>query len=158
MLASFGDQLNAEIFDPSTGKLITTLIGHEDYGFCVNWHPNGYLLATGNQDCTCRIWDVRNPNKNLKILPSEIGAVNDVKFSGDGKFLFCAEIIDFLQIYDIDSNFENYQEIDYFGDLTGIDLHQNEKLFLGVEILDYEGIFDFKRKNTKFRDLELNFI
>jgi hypothetical protein len=30
-------------------KILDTLRGHLDYSFAVAWHPNGYVLATGNQ-------------------------------------------------------------------------------------------------------------
>jgi hypothetical protein len=49
MIAAYGDVYEIDIVDPkSGGKIITKLHGHEDYGYSLDWHQNGYLLATGN--------------------------------------------------------------------------------------------------------------
>lgn len=33
--------------------------GHHDCGFAADWHPNGLQFATGNDDQTTAIWDLR---------------------------------------------------------------------------------------------------
>jgi len=40
------------------GICVKTLIGHANYVFCVNFNPNGNLLASGSYDETVQIWDV----------------------------------------------------------------------------------------------------
>jgi WD40 repeat protein len=40
-------------------EVVASLYGHEDFGFSLAWHPNGMMMATGNQDMTCKIWDLR---------------------------------------------------------------------------------------------------
>jgi WD40 repeat protein len=89
LLGVYGDCLQAEILDLRSGEVITTLHGHTDFGFSLCWHPNGKILATGNQDLTCKIWDVRYLNQNssaycIKTLECAIGASADVKFAGRG--------------------------------------------------------------------------
>ncbi len=59
LLGVYGDCLQAEILDLRIGQVVASLHGHTDFGFSLCWHPNGHLLATGNQDLTCKIWDVR---------------------------------------------------------------------------------------------------
>ena len=48
ILGVFGDCVQAELIDMRTERKITSLIGHEDFGFSIAWHPNGLYIATGN--------------------------------------------------------------------------------------------------------------
>jgi WD40 repeat protein len=42
--------------------------GHRDFSFAAAWHPSGHLLATGNQDSTTRVWDLRSPGEPVAVL------------------------------------------------------------------------------------------
>ena len=45
----------------------------------------------------------------------------------------------------LDNDYESYQLIDFFGDVTGIDFDESgEKLFIGVNFTDYDGIFEYQ--------------
>lgn len=151
LIATYSDQKEAEIFDLNSGKLTYILNEHQDYGFCLDWHPNGIHLATGNQDTTCRVWDIRNTKTSLHVLPAEIGSVYNTKYSKDGRFLAFAEAIDYVNIYDSQKNYESFQQIDFFGENTGFGFNPEDSqyLFIGVNIKDFDGIFQFKRKNYK---------
>ena len=48
LLGVYGDCLQADILDIRSGETIATLHGHTDFGFSLNWHPNGNIIATGN--------------------------------------------------------------------------------------------------------------
>lgn len=48
-VAVVGDAPEAILLDASTGEVTHTLRGHLDYSFAAAWHPNGLVLATGNQ-------------------------------------------------------------------------------------------------------------
>ncbi|KAK4562418.1 hypothetical protein RGQ29_005056 [Quercus rubra] len=39
-------------------QVVGNLKGHLDYSFAYTWHQDGQILATGNQDTTCRLWDI----------------------------------------------------------------------------------------------------
>jgi len=128
------------------------LKGHDDYGFSTSWHPNGYYLATGNQDRTCKVWDVRYIKQNskhscLKTLLSNVAAVGSVKFSQDGKFLTFSESIDFVHVYDA-GTFEDGQVIDFFGKTIGFCYEPggSETLFLGVDEEAVSGLMEFGRQ------------
>ena len=62
LIATYSDQLEPEILDKRTNEVVMSLKGHEDYGFCLDWHPiDEHIIASGNQDATTRVWDLRNP-------------------------------------------------------------------------------------------------
>ena len=49
LVAVVGDDPVAQLTDLKTGKPVAALQGHLDYSFAAAWHPDGNLLATGNQ-------------------------------------------------------------------------------------------------------------
>lgn len=49
LVAVVGDDPVAHLTDLKSGKAVQTLKGHLDYSFAAAWHPDGNLLATGNQ-------------------------------------------------------------------------------------------------------------
>eukprot|EP00884_Botryococcus_braunii_P014371 jgi/Botrbrau1/22935/Bobra.0030s0012.1 len=117
---------------------LRSLKGHYDYSFAATWHPHGTLLATGNQDQTVRLWDVRKPSQALMVLRGEMGAVRSLRFSGDGRFLASAEPADFVTIYDVASNFEKAQQVDLFGEIAGIAFSpESDRFFVGIADITY---------------------
>lgn len=56
----------------------------------VSFSPNGYHLATGGEDNTCRIWDLRK-KKSLYIIPAHSNLISQVKFEPqEGYYLVTA--------------------------------------------------------------------
>lgn len=121
--------------------------GHLDYSFASAWHPNGQIIATGNQDTTCRLWDIRNLSKSLTILKGHMGAIRAIRFSTDGGFMAMAEPADFVHIFDSQSNCEIGQEIDVFGEIGGISFSPDtEALFIGISDRTYGSVMEFNRR------------
>ncbi|KAL5559035.1 hypothetical protein UlMin_035246 [Ulmus minor] len=148
LLAVLGDSADCLIADAQSGKVTGTLKGHLDYSFASAWHPDGRILATGNQDTTCRLWDIRNLSESLAVLKGRMGAIRAVKFSSDGRFLAMAEPADFVHVIDAQSGYVKGQEIDLFGEIAGISFSPDtEALFVGVADRTYGSLLEFNRKH-----------
>lgn len=133
------------------------LQGHLDYSFSSAWHPDGRVLATGNQDRTCRLWDVRNPSRSVAVLEGRIGAVRALRYSPDGRFLAIAEPADFVHVYDAAAGYAAAQEIDLFGEIAGVafspagnngggDDDGGEALFVSIADRTYGSLLEFHRR------------
>ncbi|XP_022742599.1 uncharacterized WD repeat-containing protein C2A9.03-like isoform X2 [Durio zibethinus] len=147
LLAVLGDSVECLIADAQSGKVTSCLKGHLDYSFASAWHPNGHILATGNQDTTCRLWDIRNLTKSLAILKGRMGAIRGVKFTSDGRFLAMAEPADFVHVFDTETAYVSCQEIDIFGEIAGISFSPDtEALFVGVADRTYGSLIEFNRR------------
>uniref|UniRef100_A0A3B6D8Q9 Uncharacterized protein n=2 Tax=Triticinae TaxID=1648030 RepID=A0A3B6D8Q9_WHEAT len=126
---------------------IATLKGHLDYSFSSAWHPGGHVLATGNQDKTCRLWDTRNLSAPFAVLGGRIGAVRGLRFSSDGRFLAAAEAADFVHVYDARAGYGAAQEIGLFGEIAGVAFSPDaDALFVGVADRAYGSLLEFGRR------------
>ncbi|XP_009591351.1 uncharacterized WD repeat-containing protein C2A9.03-like isoform X1 [Nicotiana tomentosiformis] len=147
LLAVLGDSPECLIADGQSGKVVSNLKGHLDYSFASSWHPNGTILATGNQDTTCRLWDIRNTSQSIAVLRGRMGAIRAIKFTSDGRFMAMAEPADFVHIFDTQSDYGACQEIDLFGEIAGISFSPDtEALFIGVADRTYGSLLEFNRK------------
>ncbi|KAL5190526.1 putative WD repeat-containing protein [Glycine soja] len=147
LLAVLGDSTECLIADANTGKITGSLKGHLDYSFSSAWHPDGQILATGNQDKTCRLWDIRNLSQSMAVLKGRMGAIRALRFTSDGRFLAMAEPADFVHIFDSHSGYEQGQEIDLFGEIAGISFSPDtEALFVGIADRTYGSLLEFNRK------------
>ncbi|KAL6195242.1 hypothetical protein ACLB2K_030862 [Fragaria x ananassa] len=133
LLVIVGDNPDGMLVDSQTGKTMTALSGHLDFSFASAWHPDGITFATGNQDKTCRVWDVRNLSKSVAVLKGNLGAIRSIRYTSDGQYMMMAEPADFVHVYDVKSGYEKEQEIDFFGEISGISFSPDtESLFIGV--------------------------
>ncbi|PON61593.1 Guanine nucleotide-binding protein, beta subunit [Parasponia andersonii] len=148
LVAVLGDSADCLIADAQSGKVTGSLKGHLDYSFASAWHPDGHILATGNQDTTCRLWDIRNLSESVAVLKGRMGAIRAVKFTTDGRFLAMAEPADFVHIIDAQSGYVKGQEIDIFGEIAGISFSPDtEALFIGVADRTYGSLLEFNRRH-----------
>ncbi|KAF3456133.1 hypothetical protein FNV43_RR00781 [Rhamnella rubrinervis] len=133
LVAVVGDHIDGQLVDSQSGKTVASVFGHLDYSFGSAWHPDGRTFSTGNQDKTCRVWDIRNlsgPGRNLK---GNLGTARSIRFSADGHFMVVAEPADFVHIYSTKVDYKKRQEIDFFGEISGVSLSpDDESLYIGV--------------------------
>ncbi|XP_058219036.1 uncharacterized WD repeat-containing protein C2A9.03-like [Rhododendron vialii] len=154
LLIIVGDNPEGMLVDSRTGKMVTSLVGHLDFSFASAWHPDGLTFATGNQDKTCRIWDVRNLSKSVAALKGNLGAIRSIRYSSDGRFMAMAEPADFVHVFDAKSGYEKEQEIDFFGEISGMSFSPDtESLFIGVWDRTYGSLLEFgRRRNNSYLD------
>lgn len=120
--------------------------GHRDFSFAAAWHPAGQKLATGNQDSTTRVWDVRQSSTPLAVLAGSMGAIRSLRFSPDGAFLAAAEPADFVHVYDVNSGFSSVQHVDLFGEVAGISFSPDaEAFFVAISDTLYSSLVQFQR-------------
>ncbi|KAL2473572.1 Transducin/WD40 repeat-like superfamily protein [Forsythia ovata] len=149
-----GDNPDGMLVDSQTGKTVMPLHGHLDFSFASAWHPDGNLFATGNQDKTCRVWDARNLSKSVAVLKGNLGAIRSIRFTSDGQFMAMAEPADFVHIYDVKNGYEKEQEIDFFGEVSGVSFSPDtESLFIGVWDRTYGSLLQYNRsRNYSYLD------
>lgn len=130
-------------------QTIDKLVGHQDYSFASAWHPNNLVFATGNQDKTCRVWDLRNVSAPIAILKGKLGAVRSIKFSSDGQYMVMAEPADFVHVYSTGKDYEERQEIDFFGEISGVSLSpDDESLYIGIWDRTYASLMQYNRRRS----------
>ncbi|KAL8142469.1 hypothetical protein V2J09_015501 [Rumex salicifolius] len=153
-LVVVGDNSDGMLVDSREGKTIASLCGHLDYSFASAWHPNGITIATGNQDKTCRIWDIRKPSKSIAVLKGNLGAIRSIRYSSDGLYMAMAEPADFVHVYDVKNGYETEQEIDFFGEISGVSFSPDtESLFIGVWDRTYGSLLEYgRRRNYAYLD------
>ena len=144
------------IIDRDRGAILHTLEGHTDFGFSVDWDPsNEYCLATGNQDRSVMIWDIRQGSKlaPVHVLHSTMGAALNVQYSKNGKYLAFSESADFVNIFD-KREFKERQSTDYFGEIAGFcfceDLRGELSMFIGMADSVYCSLIELQE--NLFRD------
>ncbi|KAG8498986.1 hypothetical protein CXB51_005425 [Gossypium anomalum] len=148
LITVVGDDLDGLLVDSQNGKTVATVVGHRDYSFASAWHPDGRIFATGNQDKTCRVWDIRNLSMPIVTLKGNLGAVQSIRFSSDGQFMVVAEPADFVHVYNIRAGFQKRQEIDFFGEISGVSLSpDDESLYIGIWDRTYASLLQYN-KNT----------
>ncbi|XP_020584425.1 uncharacterized WD repeat-containing protein C2A9.03-like isoform X1 [Phalaenopsis equestris] len=148
LVAVVGDCCDGLLVDSQNGKTVATFSGHLDFSFASAWHPDGLTFATGNQDRTCRVWDVRNLSSSLAILKGNLGAVRSIRYSSDGQFIIIAEPADFVHIYSTKADYKRRQELDFFGEISGVALSpDDESLFIGVWDRVYASLLQYSMRH-----------
>jgi WD40 repeat protein len=134
------------LIDLAAGRKVSELKGHLDYSFAVAWHPGGNIFATGNQDTTALVWDLRSLAKPLHMLKGDMSAVRSLRFSPDGRFLAMAEPADFVHVFDVEQGFRQSQVVDLFGEVAGVSFTPaSDALFVSVSDMTYASLMMFDR-------------
>ena len=73
----------ARIWEAVSGRLLTTLEGHQLSVISVTFSPNGSQVLTGSIDLTARLWEAATGRELVRL--SHQGAVSSLDFSPDGQ-------------------------------------------------------------------------
>ena len=148
ILGAVGDFKEVILYDIRDKNLIHSLQGHTDYGFTVKFNfENPNLMATSNQDITCRLWDLRkigNDDENIntalfKTCYGVIDSIGNLHFIPNTNFVSFFENYDYVHIYDY--NYDKMQSCYYFGRPVGsVIQNYTNNIYVGVQINDFQGI------------------
>ncbi|XP_049343017.1 uncharacterized WD repeat-containing protein C2A9.03-like [Solanum verrucosum] len=154
LLVVVGDDPEGMLVDSRNGMVVSSLSGHVDYSYASAWHPDGQTFATGNEDNTCRIWDIRNLSKSVTVLKGTFGPIVSMRYTSDGKYMAMAEHEDFVHIFYVKSGYVVEQEIDFFGEISGVSFSPDtESLFIGLKSSAWNGLLEFgRRHNNSYLD------
>uniref|UniRef100_A0A914DHK0 WD_REPEATS_REGION domain-containing protein n=1 Tax=Acrobeloides nanus TaxID=290746 RepID=A0A914DHK0_9BILA len=86
---SGGADRHALVWDIRTGQCVQSFEGHEADINTLRFHPNGDAFATGSDDASCRLYDLR-ADRQVCVYEKEsiLFPVNGVDFSVSGRILF----------------------------------------------------------------------
>ena len=132
LIALAYDHTDVEVFDVRSCEKVQTLKGHKDYSFAVDFHSTGHSLASGNQDLTTRVWDLR-VGKEHTVLPTRYFASGYLRYIQNSRYLVMGENYNSISIYVTESMYHLRSDLSYFGELVGIDFSKDEReLFAGI--------------------------
>ncbi|KAG5365997.1 putative WD repeat-containing protein [Yarrowia sp. B02] len=147
------DSPESHIYDTRSGKLQLSLQGHSDFGFACAWSPDGKTVATGNQDGTCRLYDIRGTsNQCIGAVSGKLqAAIRSVDFDASGRYLAMAEPVDYVTVVDTWSDCASRQTIEFFGATAGVRFTQScsageyQQLTIGVADETVGGVIQYMR-------------
>ena len=87
------------------GQIHHILQGHTDEVKCLAFSPDGQTLASGSDDQTVRLWNVRTGQRH-HILQGHTAWVYDVTFSPDGQTLASGSADHTVRLWDISTAFK----------------------------------------------------
>ena len=115
-----GDESYALIVDADTGTPQRQLKGHNGDVVTCAWSTDGRYAATGAEDDTIMIWDVRNWSSPVQTHKSLMTTPRSLQFADDGS-LVAAEDDDVVSVFE-PRTFERRQAIWFFGAIAGMTL------------------------------------
>ncbi|MFN7097351.1 MAG: pentapeptide repeat-containing protein, partial [Gammaproteobacteria bacterium] len=86
------------LWDVNTKKLLGNLTGHTDSIRCLAYSPQNTQLASGSDDMTVRLWEVKTLKS--RILKGHTKRINCLAYSSDGKKLVSASDDGTLRLWD----------------------------------------------------------
>uniref|UniRef100_A0A7S3G0X7 Uncharacterized protein n=1 Tax=Palpitomonas bilix TaxID=652834 RepID=A0A7S3G0X7_9EUKA len=145
MMAVIGDTTLATLVDPRSMSKVENLSGHFDFSFGLDWSPCSRYIATGNQDLTTRVFDIRQPKSSLYTLRSSSAAVRCLTFASTST-LILAEAFDTISVYDIAKSRPTQQVVEVFGEIGGMCTSpENDRLYVGVSDQHFGGVLELLR-------------
>lgn len=105
LVFSGGHDNLAKMWDLSTGSLVKSYAGHDDWIYDLCLSPDEKVLYTGSFDRTVKIWDVAT-GKNIGTLKGHKEGIVCIALSPDGRYLASAGMDKEIVIWDLSSKTE----------------------------------------------------
>ncbi|GAB5353004.1 hypothetical protein AAMO2058_000001200 [Amorphochlora amoebiformis] len=100
LLGSGSRDKTIKLFDPTTTRAVSELIGHSHHVWQLMWDPNSpNRLASAAKDQTVRLWDSRTA-KATTVLKAEDGLIN-LCWSPQGNYIAVGDLRDVVSIIDL---------------------------------------------------------
>ena len=99
-LFAAGGTIGVWLYDARTGKELNLLLGHTDGVTSVAFSPDNSLLASGSNDNTIKIWNLKSGALKLTLL-GHTDAVRSVTFSQDGQKLISGGSDELIRFWDV---------------------------------------------------------
>merc|ERR1719334_3121604 len=78
---------------------------------CLQWHPDGVIIATGGQDDRVRIWDVKSRTKEIAAtFEGHKGGISAIEFSENGYYLATSDNNGVVKLWDL-RKLKNFEEL-----------------------------------------------
>lgn len=81
------------LWDLRIGRAILPIYGHVKQILCSSFSSNGYHLATGSDDNTIRLWDLRRKNC-FYIIPAHTKLISDLVFQPNNSYFLASASYD----------------------------------------------------------------
>lgn len=93
---------NSSLFVFNTNRMspVRVFTGHVSSANCVAWSDNGFVLCSGSDDRTCRVWDFRQ-GSCARVLTGLQTAARCVAISADGRLLASGTDSGMIYVYDM---------------------------------------------------------
>jgi serine/threonine protein kinase len=86
ILASGGADRRIRLWNPNTGKIISTLNEQQQSIMAMQFMPNGKILVSAGADRSIQFWDIEN-KQLLKTIQSHEQSINALAISKDGQLI-----------------------------------------------------------------------
>jgi len=152
LLGAIGDSNFVELFDFHNQKTVSKFKAHYDNGTVLRFiEGREHAFATGNQDLTCKIWDLRkiknffyegiDAAEATKTLFANMDNIGDIAVVNRDCIVYC-ENFDFFNVYNIKN--DTVQTVSYVGHFAGI-VYQKEhdKIHIAVKESNLNGILTY---------------
>ena len=101
ILASASGDKTIKLWNVTTGKLISTLSGHQNSVISLAFSPDGKTLASASWDKTIKLWNITT-GKLISTLSGHQDSIISVAFSPDGKTLASASRDKTIKLWSLD--------------------------------------------------------
>lgn len=99
-IATASDDKHIKVWDVETGKVLSTLKGHQNFVFSLAAHPFQSYLVSGSEDETIRLWDLRCANHCLHVMEAHDKPITSVSIHPTGDNVLSSSVDGLLRIWD----------------------------------------------------------